>query len=238
MLAIYAFCLSLLVACLAYIIRPLRILLASISLVGLCISAGFLAANLPYVFGIGFGIMTLYQAFNIARLVAHRLHAKHLKKAFLIGGSRILALQTLIYALGELTNRYDRLLSAWGYVLPLSQVVVAIVVFALVVRRLIESQPKNIDTFLSDRELPTVSVLIPARNEDTDLVEALKCVVANDYPKLEILVLDDCSATARIPEIVKDFAHDGVRFVQGDIPKENWLPKNQAYETLANNVTM
>jgi len=87
---------------------------------------------------------------------------------------------------------------------------------------------------MSDRELPTVSVLVPARNEDMDLQECLKSLVANDYPKLEIIVLDDCSQDSRIPEIVKEFAQDGVRFIPGETPELNWLSKNQAYRALAN----
>jgi cellulose synthase/poly-beta-1,6-N-acetylglucosamine synthase-like glycosyltransferase len=79
--------------------------------------------------------------------------------------------------------------------------------------------------------------LIPARNEDKNLEELLRTVVANDYPKLEIIVLDDNSNSQRISEIVKGFAHDGVRFVQGDGPKDDWLAKNQAYETLADNAS-
>jgi len=202
---------------------------------GVCI--GFLSADLPYGFGIGFVLFGLYQLFNIARLISHRLHAKHIKMAFFVGGGRILIFQLIIYALGISSNTYMWLSDFWGYALPCLQFITAVFVVSVVIRRIIESKPKNIDKYLSDRELPTVSVLIPARNEDDYLIEALKTVVANDYPKLEILVLDDCSSTARIPEIVKDFAQDGVRFIQGDTPKNDWLPKNQAYETLANSAS-
>ena len=87
---------------------------------------------------------------------------------------------------------------------------------------------------LTDRELPSVSVLVPARNETDDLERSLQALTASDYPKLEILVLDDCSATRRTPEIIRSFAHAGVRFIQGDLPDENrWLAKNYAYERLA-----
>lgn len=86
---------------------------------------------------------------------------------------------------------------------------------------------------LTDKEAPSLSVLIPARNETDELDECLRALVASDYPKLEILVLDDCSATRRTPEIIRSFAHDGVRFVQGEIPDETrWLAKNFAYDQL------
>jgi hypothetical protein len=237
MYAQYGFILSVFVACTAYFVRPARIYFSALSLVlmGLCV--GFLSVDLPYGFGIAFAILGFYQLSNIARLIAHRLHARHLKMAFFVGGGRLLFAQVLVYMLGRLTINYKWLSELWGYSLPAVQVVAALFIFCVVVKRMVESKPMNIDKFMSDRELPTVSVLIPARNEDQSLIECLKTVVANDYPKLEILVLDDCSSTARIPEIVKDFAHDGVRFIQGDEPKDDWLPKNQAYEALADSAS-
>ncbi len=81
-------------------------------------------------------------------------------------------------------------------------------------------------------KLPTVSVCIPARNEDAVLMECIQSVVASDYPKLEVLVLDDCSQD-KTAEVVKQFAHNGVRFVQGDTPATGWLGKNQAMQTLS-----
>jgi len=56
---------------------------------------------------------------------------------------------------------------------------------------------------------------------------------SHDYPKLEIIVLDDCSQNKHTPEIIRSFAHDGVRFIQGEHPKPTWLAKNQAYDRLA-----
>lgn len=80
--------------------------------------------------------------------------------------------------------------------------------------------------------MPTVSVCIPARNEDHALAACLTAVLASDYPKLEVLVLDDCSQDST-STIIKSFAHDGVRFIQGDTPAVGWLGKNQARQTLA-----
>lgn len=86
------------------------------------------------------------------------------------------------------------------------------------------------------KQLPTVSVCIPARNETNALTECLMAVLASDYPKLEVLVLDDCSQD-KTSQVIRSFAHDGVRFVQGDVPAEGWLGKNQAMKTLAEHAT-
>lgn len=82
------------------------------------------------------------------------------------------------------------------------------------------------------KDLPTVSVCIAARNEDHALADCLSRVLASDYSKLEVLVLDDCSQD-KTSSIIAAFAHDGVRFIQGEQPATGWLGKNQAQQTLA-----
>lgn len=85
---------------------------------------------------------------------------------------------------------------------------------------------------LSMRALPTVTLAIPARNETHALAQCLQAAIASDYPKLEILVADDCSQD-KTSDLIRSFAHDGVRFIQGDLPAEGWLGKNQACQILA-----
>ena len=84
----------------------------------------------------------------------------------------------------------------------------------------------------ASRDLPTITVAIPARNETEDLEECLRTLIASTYPKLEIITLDDCSQNRRTPEIIRGFAHSGVRFIHGEIPPAPWLAKNFAYEQL------
>ncbi|HEY4160819.1 MAG TPA: glycosyltransferase [Candidatus Saccharimonadales bacterium] len=86
---------------------------------------------------------------------------------------------------------------------------------------------------LSDRELPAVSVLVPARNETDALERCLERLIASDYPKLEIIALDDHSDDRRTPEIIRSFARKGVRFIKGAEPEDTrWLAKNYAQEQL------
>lgn len=80
-------------------------------------------------------------------------------------------------------------------------------------------------------DLPSVSVCIPARNETHAMTECLERVVASNYPKLEVIVLDD-SSVDDTSILIKSFAHAGVRFVEGTPLPDGWLGKNHAFETL------
>lgn len=84
----------------------------------------------------------------------------------------------------------------------------------------------------SAKDLPTVSICIPARNETHAMTQCLERVVASDYPKLEVIVLDDGSRDDT-SILIKSFAHAGVRFVEGKPIPEGWLGKNYAQSMLA-----
>lgn len=80
-------------------------------------------------------------------------------------------------------------------------------------------------------ELPTVSVCIPVRNEDRAMTECLQSVLSSNYPKLEVIVLDDQSRDDT-PALIRSFAQDGVRFVEGGSLPSGWVGKNHALEML------
>ena len=82
-----------------------------------------------------------------------------------------------------------------------------------------------------ETDLPSVTVCIPARNEAHALIDCLQKVVASDYRKLEIIVLDDVSGDDT-SALIKSFASEGVRFLQGSPLREGWLGKNHALEGL------
>lgn len=80
-------------------------------------------------------------------------------------------------------------------------------------------------------DTPSVSVVIPARNESHGMTDCLQAVVNSTYPKLEIIVLNDSSAD-RTSALIKAFAHDGIRFIEGPALPEGWLGKNHALHSL------
>jgi cellulose synthase/poly-beta-1,6-N-acetylglucosamine synthase-like glycosyltransferase len=64
-------------------------------------------------------------------------------------------------------------------------------------------------------QMPLVSVIITAYNEERDIRAKLENTLALDYPaeKLEVIVASDCS-TDRTDEIVREFAGRGVRLLR------------------------
>jgi chlorobactene glucosyltransferase len=81
-------------------------------------------------------------------------------------------------------------------------------------------------------DAPLVSVLVPARNEERRIGRCLENLVAQDYPSLEIIVLDDGSLDATA-DIVRNFADDGVKLVAGMPLPEGWSGKNWACHQLS-----
>ncbi len=82
--------------------------------------------------------------------------------------------------------------------------------------------------------LPYLSVLIPARNEARNIRRCLESILAQEYPAMEVLVLDDGStdATAAIVEAIA--ARDPrVRLIRGQALPQGWTGKNFACHLLA-----
>jgi glycosyltransferase involved in cell wall biosynthesis len=76
---------------------------------------------------------------------------------------------------------------------------------------------------------PKVSVLIPARNEERNIREALQSVLHQDYPNLEFIVVNDRS-TDRTAAILAQMAVADARLRVVELTElpEGWLGKNYA----------
>jgi len=86
--------------------------------------------------------------------------------------------------------------------------------------------PQPIDNALS---LPAVSVLIPARNEEASIGNAVESILASRHVEFEIVVLDDHS-TDRTAEIVREFAanYSNVRLEIAPPLPAGWCGKQHA----------
>jgi len=182
-----------------------------------------------WVWGIPAGA---YRLINLLRVYRGRLLLPQLRTMALRAFGWLVAAQAVATILAALTIEFDWDSTVFD-IFVVAQLLGAIVLLRSSLHTWRHAGVSGSTIALSDKELPSVSVLVPARNETDDLERCLQALIASDYPKLEILVLDDCSANRRTPEIIRSFAHDGVRFIQGEVPDETrWLAKNFAYERL------
>ncbi|MDQ3861581.1 MAG: glycosyltransferase family 2 protein [Actinomycetota bacterium] len=99
---------------------------------------------------------------------------------------------------------------------------------ALCARRLVRPLPEK-DSAGSSLELPKLSVVIPARNEERKLEGALRTVLGQDYPRLEAILVNDRSTdgTGRTMERLTAERGDASVIQVEELP-EGWLGKNNA----------
>lgn len=206
------------------------------------ISAGLFLAGLPFLAATQFTLLSqivlgLVQAWGLllaARLLFGRLPEVFLRRSTLINSIVALALFVVVFDARLLIDTLQIPEVPYGKLLIfglLLSTVVALGILYQIVWTLKHYRLRHIDNSLRAKDLPTVTLAIPARNETHALQASLQAAVASDYPKLEIIVLDDCSQD-KTSAVIRAFAHDGVRFVQGSVPADGWLGKNQAMRTL------
>ncbi|MEO7364370.1 MAG: glycosyltransferase family A protein [Candidatus Saccharimonadales bacterium] len=202
----------------------------------LVITAGLIVYEQSNLAAILVAILMLYRVINLARLT-HRQHqldyVQHLaRRASVV----LIGLQTAVLLVGALYSLDGAaVIVNTPMLLGISLLSLAIsgVLAHTIDRQGRVTLPVPLKAFRPDSELPSLTVAIPARNETADLEACLTTLTHSSYPKLEILVLDDCSQNPHTPQVIRQFAHDGVRFIAGTSPPPNWLAKNHAYAQLA-----
>jgi glycosyltransferase involved in cell wall biosynthesis len=79
-----------------------------------------------------------------------------------------------------------------------------------------------------------VSILIPVRNEEADILNLLQSIHQQDYQNYEVLILDDDSTDATYAICAKfAAAHPRFRVIKGETLPRGWLGKNYACHQLA-----
>jgi chlorobactene glucosyltransferase len=82
---------------------------------------------------------------------------------------------------------------------------------------------------IPDEQLPFISVLVPARNEETKIKSCLNSILCQNYPRYEVIVLDDNSTDGTgntIREIKTD--NQKLKVLQGSEIPEGWIGKQYA----------
>jgi len=82
---------------------------------------------------------------------------------------------------------------------------------------------------LGDEEMPAVSIVVPARNEERGVERALRSVLAQRGPRTEVIVVEDRSEDATGAILDRMAAEDaGLRVVHVTELPPGWLGKNHA----------
>ena len=78
---------------------------------------------------------------------------------------------------------------------------------------------------------PLVSIIVPARNEERSIREAVSSFCTQDYPLFEVLVVDDRSTDAT-PQILAELRtrFSNLKVLDGRDPPDGWLGKPNALE--------
>ncbi|MDB5184489.1 MAG: hypothetical protein JWN38_297 [Candidatus Saccharibacteria bacterium] len=217
---------------LCFPLGKLRPQLAAILNLSSIVAAGILLHDDVNAFSVLYAVLTAYKICNYIRILQGRRQADYLftisrRSSWVLAVSQ-LALLGLAYGLLRLHPAVAVMPS-----IAAANLVVAAVVTLVALRQLIKTRPPKLVEPFPPSQLPSLTVAIPARNETDSLEACLQSLIQSDYPKLEILVLDDCSQNKRTPQLIKSFAQDGVRFIAGKPAPEAWLAKNFAYQQLA-----
>ncbi len=81
---------------------------------------------------------------------------------------------------------------------------------------------------------PTVSILIPARNEEQNIGKCLDGLMKQDYPNFEIIVLNDHSEDRTLQIIQEHQKRDQrIQFINGKALPAGWMGKNWACHQLS-----
>jgi cellulose synthase/poly-beta-1,6-N-acetylglucosamine synthase-like glycosyltransferase len=116
-------------------------------------------------------------------------------------------------------------------------VIILITLFFIILRFTV-----TLFNFISDPKLRRVarqyvnpvSILIPARNEATDILQLLQSIQQQDYTHYEVIILDDGSTDDTF-NICSDYAasHPQFKVIKGEELPADWIGKNYACHQLA-----
>jgi len=94
--------------------------------------------------------------------------------------------------------------------------------------------PKAIVSTGGDGKLPLISILVPARNEERSIEACVRSLLAVNYPRFEIIVLDDSSTDGTYEILCKIRNQDHrLRVLAGSALPEGWYGKPYACWQLA-----
>jgi len=103
----------------------------------------------------------------------------------------------------------------------------AILLYVRFVTRIPSELPASSVASAPDRDQPSVSVIVPARNEAVNIVNCVSSLTRSTYPDFEVIVVDDRSddATGELARSVAVGNARAIRVVDGAELPDGWLGK-------------
>lgn len=209
--------------------------LAWLSIAMLLLSIGWFQVAVPGIGSVCLAVVTVYSVVNMLRIIVGRANHHYLFRTATDAAIWLGVAQVVLAYYILMTASHAWPFDGWQahlYFVAGLQLIVAVANGVSTFRNLRKTALPPELPDISDSNLPTVTVAVPVRNEAGQLEACLTSVLASNYPKLEILAFDDNSHDST-PDIIRSFAHSGVRFLRSAAPSEGWLAKNQAYDNLA-----
>lgn len=231
---IYAIAISAISSFAASLISILKPGIITKALVRLFAAFNLISIFYLYKYGLGVSVyimlaLILFITFNFMRYGTDRTNYKVTSGSIWINAALLLLGLAFVFALEiQLTQslNFSLLVDSVMGISFVASITAIINVIRTVAKSRLYKTPK-----LSRAQQPTITVAIAARNEDKALADCINAVLGSDYPKLEVLVLDDCS-TDGTGSLMSFYANNGVRFISGQEPPLGWLGQNWAYERL------
>jgi len=115
------------------------------------------------------------------------------------------------------------------------QVVILFILFFLLVN-LIQNlnRLRKQDITKNPETYPLISVLVPARNEENNILGCIESLLQSDYPRMEIVVLDDNSTDKTFERAEKlSSTEKRLRVIKGKKLPEGWTGKNWSCHQLS-----
>ncbi len=213
-----------------FIWHNLRKPLAAMLIVTLSLVTGYLVGSHLRIWTILLLILSIYRIINLLRILKDRQPFPHMLHVWRRTSLYLIVSQLLVIIITVWLYRYlGNPFATWLTIFRGLELFFALALLLITWRHIHRLTIRHLG---AETSWPDLSVAIPARNETDSLRDCIVSLLESDYPKLEILVLDDRSQDKHTPEIIKSFAHDGVLFLEGKAPPKNWLAKNYAYQQL------
>ncbi len=93
---------------------------------------------------------------------------------------------------------------------------------------------KRLGSYSASRSGPWVSILVPARNEQNNIIPCVESLLAQEYKNFEVIVLDDQSDDKTSSVLHERFrGHPRLTVLQGVPPPPGWIGKSWACHQLA-----